>query len=586
MKSRAVEPIRRGRIYRRRHKYRKIIVQGLKRWWPHLIAALVLIAIACYTPTIYRKARLKRLTHKAQELLERKDYGSAAIFAHRVLEVDLRHVEAARIMAQATEATGSTIALAWWRQVSAIEPQKLQNQLDWASAALRFDDPALAEQALETTSKSNRKTAAYNDMAAQVKIATGDLAGAETNALEAFRLEPKNEKYELGLVAIRLRSDDPAIRNAARSRAEQLAEKAGLKRRALQALLDDAVARKETDTAIDLARRLQEDADAPFQARLQYLTLLQEAKHPQFPRYLGWLQSKVIVNPHGTAALIGWMSTHHLALVAIDWSKQLPAELRAQLPVPQAIAGAYAQLGDWKVVKSLITNQYWEHLEFMRLAFLARVLREEGDELGWPVQWTAALKAAADKPEAVAALARVVNEWGWNAESVELLWQVAKAPAGQQWALNALFRHFLERRSTRNLLKVATRALEIDPTDRIAQNNFAAFSLLLNTDMKRATAMAKACYEAEARNPAYASTYAFALHQQGQTEEGLELMKALDKAELGKPQVAAYYGAMLAASGPADEAARYLDIAERGRILPEEEALVAQARQQLANRKR
>ena len=220
----------------------------------------------------------------------------------------------------------------------------------------------------------------------------------------------------------------------------------------------------------------------------------------------------------------------------------------------------------------------------MRLAFLARALREEGDDVGWPAEWTAALKAAAGKPEATAALARMIADWHWDAESVDLLWSVARGPTGQQWALVNLYRYFIETRSTRNLLKVAARALEIDPANRDAQNNVAVLSLLLNTDMKRAAALAEDCYKADSRNPTYVSTYAFSLHLQGRTDEALEIMKSLDKSNLQKPAFAAYYGAMLAATGAADQARPFLDIAEQGRLLPEEETLVAQAKHQLAGK--
>ena len=48
------------------------------------------------------------------------------------------------------------------------------------------------------------------------------------------------------------------------------------------------------------------------------------------------------------AALLSWMATNNLSLLALDYSKSLPAESLGNWPVPLAIADAYVRLRDWQ----------------------------------------------------------------------------------------------------------------------------------------------------------------------------------------------------------------------------------------------
>jgi hypothetical protein len=79
----------------------------------------------------------------------------------------------------------------------------------------------------------------------------------------------------------------------------------------------------------------------------------------------------------------------------------------------------------------------------------------------------------------------------------------------------------------------------------------------------------------------FVSTYAFSLHVQGRSAEGLKLIETLKPARLDDPSVASYYGVLLAASGEKEKAQRYFEKAEKAPILPEEMALISEARKKL-----
>jgi Flp pilus assembly protein TadD len=102
----------------------------------------------------------------------------------------------------------------------------------------------------------------------------------------------------------------------------------------------------------------------------------------------------------------------------------------------------------------------------------------------------------------------------------------------------------------------------------------------MNTD--RGQKFAREVYEKDPKNPAYASTYAFALYSAGDTKKGLKIFEALTPEQQRKPEVAAYYGILLAASGDQARAGEFLDLGEKATLLPQEKALVEKARRSLA----
>jgi predicted Zn-dependent protease len=95
--------------------------------------------------------------------------------------------------------------------------------------------------------------------------------------------------------------------------------------------------------------------------------------------------------------------------------------------------------------------------------------------------------------------------------------------------------------------------------------------------------MAREVYEKDPKNAAYASTYAFSLHTQGETKKALKVFDALTDEQLRQPEIAAYYGIILAAGGDAARAAEFLDLGEKSqKLLPQEKALIEKARRSLA----
>jgi hypothetical protein len=61
----------------------------------------------------------------------------------------------------------------------------------------------------------------------------------------------------------------------------------------------------------------------------------------------------------------------------------------------------------------------------------------------------------------------------------------------------------------------------------------------------------------------------------------LKIMRQLTPEQVHDPSVVAYFGVLLAAAGQNDHATEYFALAEKAKLLPEEEKLVVQAKASL-----
>jgi tetratricopeptide (TPR) repeat protein len=239
---------------------------------------------------------------------------------------------------------------------------------------------------------------------------------------------------------------------------------------------------------------------------------------------------------------------------------------------------AYTAKKDWQSIKDYLSDQNWAGADFLRRATLARAHLEAGEALASQVNWKAALKAASDRPKALAALLTLLESWNWQNEREELLWVLVQRFPGERWAFQSLNDFYLASNNTRGLHKLYSSVIGYDVADAAAKNNFAATALLLNTQTNRAHELAREVYKVNPQNGIFASTYAYSLYLQGKVDEALRVFERLNPESLTAPSIAVYYGAVLAATDQRPKALKYLDLAEQGKLLPEEQALVAAVR--------
>ncbi len=168
--------------------------------------------------------------------------------------------------------------------------------------------------------------------------------------------------------------------------------------------------------------------------------------------------------------------------------------------------------------------------------------------------------------------------WGWADEAEQALWALVERAPWQEWAWQALIRARTTAGDSAGLYRVYTALLESKPSASVVKNNVAALGLLLGRDVEKCTRLAREVYLSATNNATAVSTYAFALHRQGKSAEGLRLLQALPEKELQSPGVATYCAILLAANGQREQAAPFIANAEKGQLLPEEKLLIESAR--------
>jgi predicted Zn-dependent protease len=554
----------------------------LRRWALRLTGALIVFAVAFGAYCGYGLLRKQRLARQAQEFFTRADYQSAVLVARHLLQLDPNSITACRVMAETAELAGRREALSWREQLAALEPSNAENQIHFAGTALRFSQLALARRALDRVAEPARRSVKYHQLAGALAVAERKNSVAQTEFAAALELDPRNEQLALNLATVQLTSDDDASREKARIELARLAANESLRLESLRALTSDALAHNAAASAEKWSAELRSEKGATFSDLLLYL----EAgdRRGASESTLRDVQAIAQKSPATAAALITWMNRHGKAANALKWGLDLPKDVRDTQPVPLAIAEAYSFLQDWPALFAWVDGKNWDAEEFLRLAVECHAVRHltpaDRSSMESQTVWAAALKATKSRPEHLAAIAQLAEGWGYADEATEAWWLIANGNENAKEALTALQRLYKSKSNSHGLLRVARRALELNPADLVAANNCASLGLLLTAD-SAARRLATKLHAENPSNAAFSTTYAFALFTEGRTTEALVEMETLKDAQLRHPAVAAYYFVMLVENGKMERAHLFLSDANKAQLLPEEQQLLTTATRKL-----
>jgi predicted Zn-dependent protease len=557
--------------------HRKIERTYLKLVLGSLVGFVAFIFLCWGGCHLYDHAQSRHLVRRAAGYLSGGNLRDAMLSARRAMQLE-ESVGALRIMAEIAEQANDRTALEWRRQVLKLAPNSNEDRLALASSALQFNETQEAEKTLASLGDDQAETAASHAIRARIAEAKNDVSAAEEHWTRASDLDPQNKSYRIRLALTKLKSKDSAAQEAGRSVLESLRTDETQRALATRALITDAIGRQEDGQKIrTLARELQDYPEAVFADRLLYLEILRQLRDPEYAACLTKIEKDAPARPTDLAALLTWMNANQMSLVAIDYAKPLPENVLKTWPVPRLLAEAYSKIGDWLTLERITKDANWGQFDFLRRAFLARALRAQSKSVAAEREWAGAAKSAAAQYESLGLLMRIVSEWGWKDETVDLLWQLTKYPEAQRDALKTLYQQYAKAEDTQGLYRVLVRVAEIDPADLKVQNNLAQISLLLHADVARARQLATDLFHKEPSNPAYSSTYAFSLYERGDFKGALRVMDTLPPDQLNDPAIAAYYGIILAGVGDREKARRYLEIGKKAHLLREEKALLERA---------
>ena len=251
--------------------------------------------------------------------------------------------------------------------------------------------------------------------------------------------------------------------------------------------------------------------------------------------------------------------------------------MAAQGTLPLTRACSYVVLRKWPELVSFLQRGSWTDLDSLRFALLALAAVKQGNAELDLAAWQSGLALAVASPDSLRQLATLAGDWGWAARKEEVLWLAAEKYPEQNWALIGLNEICTRRNDTAGLCRIAKIVLNRNPQDKVAGNNYASYSLLLNQDLPRAHQLAASVYASSPSNAVCATTYAMSLLKQGRAKEALGPFQRIPTDQLEAPEIAAYFGITQTAAGEAAAARPYLKRSAQARLLPEELALVSLA---------
>jgi predicted Zn-dependent protease len=548
-----------------------------------IVAGCVLLSLLGWGGyELYGALASRHSARRAAAYLSGGELKDAALSAHRALQIDQNNVDAMRVLATIAERTNDRNALSWRERIVRLKPDSVIDALAMAECALRFKNIATAEKILQQLPPEAQRTAEFQATAARLADARHQQAEAEIHWNAAIKLAPQKRAYQLELGRALMGSSNEVKRSTGKAMLEKLRgdkEQRAIATRAL--ILDGLAHRANGRQLLAMSQELKNYPEATFNDRLLFLDLLHQLGEPQFTSYLSELEKDVVSSPANLAAMFSWMNANRMSLLAIDFAHTLPADMTRKWPIPPMIAKSYEKMRDWPDLAKFLQSQDWGEFDSLRHAYLSLALREEGKPVRADSEWALAQKRASDRVELLTLLSRLVSDWGWKKEDTDLLWMLTKHPETRLDAFEALYHQYTDEGNTPGLYRVLTQLVKLLPEDRRLQNNFAQLCLLLDIDVDRAQELARDLYAKEPNNPAYVSTYAFALYTIGDSKGALEIMNPIGQSQWREPSLAAYYGIVLAAAGHNEKAKEFLELAASGKLLPEERALIAKAEESL-----
>ncbi len=565
---------------------KKPLRRSRKLWLSLLIPAALITAGVIWRKPLhdqYRRWTQNMHARRAAESLEKGDYARAILDGRKALEFDPLDVETNRIIAKACEAQGSFDAIPWRARLNLIRPGDVENALAWARGTLNAGDSDAAEDALATLKPEDRTSAPYHDLVAQLANARDDIAEAEAHWKEAARFDPSSEEFRLRLASIQVRTLPIKERASALRTLEALAEKPKHRPVALRALIEEAMNRHDFPRARKLADTLVASPEARFGDRIGRLAMLRDQKAPEAREYLAQLRSESMGKPVEFTMLLSWMNQHNLPGLVSHWAPDLPSELTAKPPVALAIADAYGRGREWEKLRAHTETANWRDFEHVRLAQLARALENFGNVVAAETTWGRAVAECQDRPDRFAGLVRLAQAWRWDDRAEIVLRKLSADERTPVWMLDALWNMAKKTGDSAELYRLSRLIVKARPKNTAARNNFIRLSLLRRTNETVTNELAATLYKENPGDIACAITRALSLYFQDKVFEALQVMRAFPPEELREPEPALYYGAFLYASGDAAGAEPFIVSARSGKMLREEEELLASVKRDSPN---
>jgi hypothetical protein len=548
-----------------------------------VVAFLVGIVLFSYGSRLYDDWRQSRLLRRATALLQEGKLSKASQTAQELVARHPDSLPALHVLAEAAEKQNLQEAVKWREQIARLLPTDLESQLNLASAALRFGKLDVARQALDRVPSGDRDRAAFHVVAGWLARAEGNLAEQEEQFAAAVKKEPTNDLYEFNLAALQIHSRAPEKSAKAHDTLQRLSKLAPYRTGALRALLNDAVERNDLTAADNFAQQLQMSPEVTFGDYLLCLNFYRKLDQKKFRSILERVKPVAARDPSNLASLMHWMNQNGLVGDVVKWIDKLPPAQLSSTATSVEVADAYATVKNWSHLKRWTRAGAWGESEYLRLAYQAIATRQSRPRNGtsnteFESLWHSAEQLASEQPERELTLARFASKWELEKESEELWWRVAENHSTRREALEELRRLYRGKNQTAKLYDVLQRLHESSPNEAPITADLARLGLNMGQNTAQSHQLAKEAHDRAPNEVNCALTYAFSLSRLGRNAEAVAIVESLPPEQLDDAHAAVYAALLLAEARQIEAANKYIAIADDGKIYPEEEKLLDEAK--------
>jgi hypothetical protein len=544
-------------------------------WTAVALVALAIVGYHYVAKPSYKNWREKRANSIARQHLKAGDYPAALVAVRKAIQYNPSNVDAWKLAVEITEKQDSPQSFAFLQGLASVQPT-LENRLRFIHTAIKYHGYAQAMDVINKVGAEAADSAEFYEVAAQVSQVMRNQTKAKYYLMSLVKLRPNDNEARLELARIRLvdgfEDNKPSIRAEIRG----LSNDPALRVRALTLLLADAVQTKNETDSLELAGLLAATPEVPIGTQLMIAEAYRQASQKRFEPYLEQLKKAYADKPDHVAVLISYLATHEMSADVRSWFDTLPAKTREEEGVQMSYAAVLLTLKDYAALDDYLRPLKWTENEYARQAFLAFSARRRGDERAFNQAWRLAVIEVGNDPRRLQSLLSRVTNWGWAEQRIELLWKKFSLDPTDKAARQQIAAWEHARKNTAALNRLSGRVNENAPGDLDSKNDYTYTSLLLNTALDRAHTAALENYQADPKNPYYATTYALSLYKLNKAPQALQVMEKLPIGALASPERTLLHGIFLIANGRIDDGLSQIAHLKMDQFLPEEKQLYDQ----------
>lgn len=548
------------------------------------IAILTGVSIAAVATAVFlpgasvQKWRARRYAERGAVLARGGNIEAARTACLRALMLDRDCLPAARELLSLMPAGDFQNALLLRARIADLDPSDHENLEQMAALALRTNRSDMAAKATRDLEQAEGSTARVLKLRTALALTRGDDAGAVTASHRALELDPKNIAARLAAALAEVRSGGAT--EATKRELTSLSENDSTRLEALRGLRDLALREGDREKAANHAEAVTKLPQAAFVDWALHADLAAEGNPARVEDLLPVLTEKAGGDPRALGAIASWLRKHKHAEAVEPWVASSDALKRDPTTAQMIRADNLMARGAWAELDALLAGQKWGNMDFIREAALARAARA-GDRTDDSIKhWREATSAALAKLVTSRMLVELTTAWPeWSEQTDAFLWRASEhGPDYAVWALPELQSRAGEKRDTSELLRVTKAMQRLQPNSDAVRNNLAFYSLLLNVGTTGANQIATELFAKHPADPPIVSTYALSMLLRDRPSEALAALEKLPAAVRESEAIAPYYTLALAKTGNLQRASEVLAHAHREQLLPEEEALLKQAK--------